>query len=285
MEKLFLGRETATTDFARARFAVIPVPYERTTSYQKGTAAGPQAILDASPYLEFYDEELQSEPFRAGVFTLPPLGFSGEFEEDFNRIRDRVSETLSENKFPIVLGGEHSITSAVVAAFKQKYPDLTVLQLDAHSDLRDSYEGTRYSHACVMRRIFEQDVPFVQVGIRAQDASEAQFARNHDIPVFYAHQLHDRGFPQEILDRLNGHVFITFDLDFFDPGVMPATGTPEPGGFFWPETIRFLRKVFQKKKVVGADIVELSPINGLVYPDFTAAKLAYKMIALKEYSS
>jgi agmatinase len=178
----------------------------------------------------------------------------------------------------VVLGGEHSISSAVHQAFQEKYRNLSVLQLDAHSDLREEYEGSPWSHASVMRRIWEQNKKIVQVGIRAQCSEEREFTLQNKISVHYAHDLNKHGFTDALIRILDKNVFITFDVDFFDPSIMPSTGTPEPGGFFWYETLDFLRRVFRQRNVVGFDVVELSPLPDLKHPDFLTAKLVSKLI-------
>jgi agmatinase len=280
---MYLGPDNSVQKAEEARTVILPVPAEFSTSYGKGTAKGPAAIIDASPYLEFYDEELDFEVWKTGIYTAPALHTALPPEKLMAAIEKQVQSCLSAGKFVVVLGGEHSISFAVHQAIHQKFPALSVLQFDAHSDLRDTYEGSLYSHACVMRRIWEKNRNFIGLGIRAQSAEEKAFVREQAIRSWYAHQLYGQPFPVEILDALNQDVFITFDVDFFDPALMPGTGTPEPGGFFWPETLKFLRLVFENKNVVAVDIVEHSPIPGLVHPDFLLAKLIYKMIGYKLY--
>jgi agmatinase len=180
-----------------------------------------------------------------------------------------------------VLGGEHSISNAVHQAVYDLYPDISVLQFDAHSDLRDTYEGSKYSHACVMRRIWELNKNIVALGIRSQSREERDLITDNNISVYYAHHLYGKPFPPEIISKLGENVYITFDVDFLDPSIMPATGTPEPGGFFWAETLGFIKKIFEKKNVVAVDLVELNPISGLLHPDFLVAKLVYKIIGYK----
>jgi len=276
--KNFLGIGTKYSEFNASGAVIIPVPFEQTTSYMPGTAKGPQAILDASAYVELYDEELKVESYLQGIHTLPPLTFSGRTEDDFEQIAAAFEKVLAVQKFPVGLGGEHSVSFPTVKAFKKYFSDLSVLQLDAHSDLRYSYEASLYSHASVMRRIFEITPNIVPVGIRSQCNEEAEFITRENLNTFYAYRLRQEGFDSSILDALTENVFITIDVDFFDPAVMPATGTPEPGGFFWYETLEFLKQVFTRKNVVGFDVVELSPISNLVYPDFTVAKLIYKLL-------
>jgi agmatinase len=277
----FLGLEETFTVYEKARAVIVPIPFEQTTSYMQGTRRGPEAIIDASAYVELYDEELESEVYKAGIHSMPPLLFDAHIEDGFNMISEYIDRLLMDDKFPVILGGEHSITFPVVRAFLNHYKQISVLQLDAHADLRDQYENTRFSHACVMRRIYELTPRVEQVGIRSLSREEAEFARERNCAISYAHILHSEGFPDDIIDRLEDPLFVTIDLDYFDPSLIPATGTPEPGGFFWPETLDFLRRVFTKRNVVGFDVVELSPINGMIHPDFTAAKLIYKLLGYR----
>ena len=279
--KRFLGKENSVDKIEEANTIIIPVPLEYSTSYGKGTALGPDAILNASPYLEFYDEELDFEVWKTGIFTTPAIDVRADPVQCLSRIKDTVTSYLKEEKFIIVIGGEHSLTSAVHEAFYKRHPRLSVLQFDAHSDLRDTYEGSKHSHACVMRRIWEKNKNIAGIGIRSQCIEEKIFISENRIPIFYAHDLYGKKFPLNILDTLNEDVFITFDTDFFDPAIMPGVGTPEPGGFFWYETLSFLRKVFEHKNVVGMDIVEFCPVKNLTHPEFLMAKFIYKLIGFK----
>jgi len=278
----FLGLEPEFTNLQDAPTVIIPVPYEQTVSYGGGTEKGPGAILEASAYVELYDEELDGEIYRSGIHTAEAVSFEGDVETDFRRITNTFQKYLELGKFPVGLGGEHSLSFPVYRAFHQYYKgDISVLQFDAHSDLRESYEGSEYSHASVMKRIYDMNESIVQVGIRAQCVEEAELIRNRKIATHYAHNLNADGFTDEIIEGLKENVFITFDVDYFDPAIMPSTGTPEPGGFHWYETIDFLRRVFKNRNVVGFDVVELSPIEGLNHAEFTVAKLIYKMIGMK----
>ncbi len=277
----FLGLDSVYTEYASSRVTVVPVPFEQTTSYMQGTRRGPEAIIDASGYVELYDEELDKEIYTVGIHTMPPLLFDAHIEDDFRMITDQFRELLDAGKFVVALGGEHSISYPVFRAFQGRYKKLSVVQLDAHADLRDEYEESKYSHACVMRRIREHTDRVEQVGIRSLSVEEARLIQKHQWRVTYAHHIRQNGFPQELADRLEEHVFITIDLDYFDPSIIPSTGTPEPGGFYWQETLEFLRQIFRKRNVVGFDVVELSPIKGLAHPDFMAARLVYKLLGYK----
>lgn len=298
IDKNFLGIEPEFSSFASSKIVILPVPYEYTTSYGAGTKHGPHAILDASHYVEFYDEEMRRELHaELGIATVEPLNFETKkgrrrvHEEAFKLIYDVIDELLAEGKFVVTLGGEHTISTAPIKVHEEKYRNaiggFSVLHLDAHSDLRQSYEGTKYSHACFMARVCEFLDPkkVVQVGIRAQCKEEAEFIRAKGIHTFYAHGIRDGRYsglfkPWEdlVIERLGQYVYVTFDVDCFDPSVMPATGTPEPNGLFWDETMKLLQKLGQRKTVVGFDVVELSPIKGLHHADLTAAKLVYKLL-------
>ncbi|MBN1408356.1 MAG: agmatinase [Calditrichaceae bacterium] len=277
----FLGIEERYCYQNNSYFEIIPIPYERTTSYGKGTSKGPEAIIEASQYVELYDEQFQIDAYKKGIHTSEPIDVSGQIKTAFDRIQQKFSLSLKEGKFPIGLGGEHAVTFPIYTAFHNFFDDLCILHFDAHSDLRESYEGSIYSHASVMHRIAGLGDPIIQVGIRSQCIEEARFIRDKGIHTFYAHHIVRNGFNQAIIDHLNRNVFITFDLDFFDPSIMPSTGTPEPGGFQWHETVVFLQRVFEQKNVVGFDVVELAPQKNVTHPDFLAAKLIYKMMTLK----
>ncbi|OQX88693.1 agmatinase [candidate division KSB1 bacterium 4484_87] len=270
--------------YQSASTVVIPVPFERSTSYLKGTAHAPQAILEASDSLEFYDIETDSEPFLSGIHTTPAIS-SLENEstpEFFERLKNAVSDMLRDDKFFVILGGEHSLSYPVVHAFVEHFPRISVLHIDAHADLRDEYLGDPLSHACALRRIRDVTSETVSVGIRSMSAKEAKYVKKERPVIFYDHQLHHSDFPiEEILAALNDDVYITFDLDGLNPAEMPSVGTPEPGGLSWHETLALFDELFQRKNVLGMDVVELKPDSVNVHSDFLAAKLIYKAIALK----
>jgi agmatinase len=274
----FLGADNINNGFEQAQVVVLPLPVEFSTSYGKGTAAGPRAILDASGYVELYDEELDLEIWKKGIHTLPAMELQGNPAEIMAAITARIAMLLQQNKFVVVLGGEHSISAAVYRAYHAHFEDLSVLQLDAHSDLRMEYEQSPHSHATTMRRIWEQNSKIVQVGIRAQCIEERNFIQQHKISIYYAYQLVKNGFGEALIKKLDKNIYLTIDVDFFDPAIMPSTGTPEPGGFFWNETLQFLRLVFRRRNVLGFDVMELSPIPSLKHPDFMVAKLVSKLI-------
>ena len=280
----FLGIPDDEARYADARGVVVPVPWEATTSYGAGTAKGPAAILDASRYVELYDEVLREEPYRkGGIHTAPPADVSGGDPVAFlDGLESVAARLFADRKFPVFLGGEHSLTTAPVRAAKAAFEDLSVLQFDAHADLRESYEGSPWSHAAVMRRVHELGVPAVPLGIRAVSVEEAEFIQEEGLPVFWSHRIeHGEEWMDTVLNTLSDTVYVTFDVDYFDPSLIPATGTPEPGGGFWHETMRFLGYVFQDKNVVGMDVVELAPIESLHAPDFVIARLVHRCLGYK----
>lgn len=264
----FLGLDEQ--DYAKAKVAVFPVPYNSTTYWKSGTKDGPQALIEASRHIELYDLETKRNFADLGIFTLPLIEPSKNSPmATMERIEKVVSHILNDKKIPMMIGGEHSITYGAVSAFAKQNKDFSVLQLDAHSDLRDEFEGTKFHHACVMKRVKDLGISVTQVGIRSM--SEGEDPEN----VFLAPEIPiDR-----IIATLKDNVYLTFDLDALDPSIMPATGTPEPGGLGWYETLKLIKEVAAKKKIIGADVVELDPIPGLHAPDFLAAKLVYKIIS------
>ncbi len=285
----FLGIEKEFSTFDTSDVVIVSAPYEHTVSYGGGTKDGPRAIIEASHYVEFFDEETKREIYKEhGIATLPPLSLAKKKNENaLQEIHETVSGLLGLNKFVVTLGGEHTISSATIAAHAKKFNNLSVLQFDAHSDLRDEYQGNKYSHASVMARVCEFLEPskLVQVGIRAQCREEAEFIRDRNVHTFYAHEIRNgvhtrflRTWDDTVVDNLTDQVYVSFDVDGFDPSIMPATGTPEPNGLFWNEVMRCLKKVGQKKRIVGFDVVELAPMTGLHHPDLTTAKLISKIL-------
>jgi agmatinase len=283
----FLGIPKEYTQCQSSKFLILPIPYEQTTSFVKGTKDSPKAIIDASKQVEFYDEEAGFEPYKEGIFTFPELEpqVSGpqEMVQRIYRVAKKICGEFSPNistkeKILISLGGEHTITLGLVKAFKEKYKNLSVLQLDAHADLRESYQDSKYSHACVMRRI-HSFCSYVGVGIRSISLEESRFAQRNKIKIFMAEGMKDsQSWMEQAIGLLSSEVYLSLDLDFLDPSIMPAVGTPEPGGFLWYETLDFLKRLSQKKKIVGVDIVELCTLPGNIASDFLAAKLIYKLM-------
>ncbi len=276
---IFGGISQDYSSFDTATFVVVPVPYDLTTTYQAGTRNGPAAIIAASHQMELYDEELGAETYRTGIHTIDPLEIEAAGpHEMIEAVRKKVADILLYEKVPVILGGEHSISLGAVQALSEKYPSLSVLHLDAHADMRDSYQGTPYSHACVSRRISER-CPVVQVGIRSMSSEEAVFIKDNGIPSYSSEFVHEhQAWEKEICSKLTDDVYVSIDLDVFDPSIMPAVGTPEPGGVYWKDIIRLMREVTESCTIRGFDVVELAPIPGMVAPDFTASKLIYRVM-------
>ena len=279
----FLGLDPADSDPRRAAVLVLPVPYEATVSYGSGTRRGPQAIIDASATVELYDHDAGDEPYRIGVATAEPvpLTVAGP-EAALKELRRAYAAALRPGRFVVMLGGEHSVSSTPIlehaARLAKRGRRLSVLQLDAHGDLRASWEGSRWSHACAMRRVVDR-VDLVQVGVRAIAAEERAVMRRHGVTTVFAEELErDETWIDRAIGALGRDVYLTIDIDYFDPSLVPSTGTPEPGGGTWYPTLRLLERLFRTRRVVAADVVELAPIPGLPAPDFLAAKLVYKLI-------
>jgi agmatinase len=278
----FGGTLPTPTDFDSARVVVFPVPLDRTTSYVPGTRNGPHEILVASSHMELWDEETETDVHGIGIFTLPEIEFPFAHIDDVMREIHRVAaEIVSRGKFPFVLGGEHSITAPVVEAVAATHPGVSVLQIDAHADLRDSFMGTPYNHACAMRRVLDH-ARTTQVGIRSLSPEEAAAAPGLPTRIFYDYNMRDDpAWMDRVVDSLSDNVYITIDADGLDPAIMPAVGTPEPGGLSWHETLKLLRKVIEARHVVGCDLVELAPLAGNVAPNFLCAKLVYKILSYR----
>jgi agmatinase len=275
----FLGLPHEFSRLEGSEFVILPVPYEQTTTYQTGTKNAPQAILLASQEVETFDEELEFEAYPAGICTLEQMEVTASGPENMiKRINRSIRELTDKDKRVVMLGGEHTISIGAVEAFKAKFPHLSVLQMDAHADLRDSYQDNRYSHACVMRRIGEL-TDFVGLGIRNLSQEEYEFIRQDRDKFFFAKELRsDNRWKEKVLEKLGPDVYLTLDLDVLDPSIMPSVGTPEPGGLLWYQTLEFLKKLVDQKNIVGFDVVELCPLPGFVATDFLAAKLVYKII-------
>jgi len=278
-QRNFAAISSPYSDWEKARVVVLPIPYDSTTGWRSGARDAPRAIIDASRYLELYDLELDQEIYQVGIHTLPEIQPEMTSPEHMTeRVYTVAREVLDKNKMLLMLGGEHSLTLGMVKAYRERYEALSVLQLDAHADLRDSYLGTKFSHATVMRRVCEL-CPIVPVGIRSLSREEHQFINETGIKPFYAKGLiSTEDSIQRIIDSLSGEVYITIDLDVLDSSIMSAVGTPEPGGIGWYELLGLLREVAQSKRVVGFDLVELCPGEGPLACAFVAAKLAYKLI-------
>ena len=275
----FGGIESPYSKYGKAKIVVLPVPYDLTATYIPGARNGPEAVIEASNHMELYDEELGKETYRVGISTGEPLDVTDKSPEDMlNVVSKAVSSEIESQKYQVAVGGEHSISLGVVRELVKKYPNLSVLQLDAHADLRDSYDGTPYNHACVGRRISEL-CPLVQVGVRSISKEEVDFKKSSKVVTISDHEVKQgQRWSEKVLDNLTDDVYLTLDLDVLDPAIMPAVGTPEPGGLNWHETIRFLRMISQKKRIISFDLVELTPQPGNIAPDFLAAKLMYRIM-------
>jgi agmatinase len=286
----FIGSEAQTT-YEEAKVVILPIPYEKTTTYRKGCQNGPEAIVIASEQLEAYDLELEQEVCQqTGIFTTEAIA-NTKLNPDLDPemmmeiVSNRVSELITDGKFVIALGGEHSITAAIITAYQQRLSQpFTVIQIDAHGDMRHSYEGSIYNHACVMRRVLDMGLPTLPVGIRSICLEEAQLIKQQQIPVVWAQDIYQNSdwIEQAIALISTKKVFITIDLDGLDPSSMPGVGTPEPGGLNWYELIKFMRAIFARHEVIGCDIMELAPTSDSVASEFTAAKLVYKLIGYSQ---
>ncbi len=266
------------SDYGSSSVAILPIPFDVSSTWLKGSERGPEAIIEASANLELYDIETATEVYQKGIYTCEPV-MASESKEMLAESRRRTAELLRDGKFVIALGGEHTVSLGVIKAHHQRYPGISILHLDAHSDTRDIYQGDRYSHACVMARVKEFAPNIVSVGIRSMDSSEVgglDLSR-----VFYAHEIHSGDWwINDTVAKLSSDVYVTIDLDVFDPGIMPSTGTPEPGGLGWYQVHRLLNAVCREKNVVGLDVVELCPSENKA-PDFLAAKLIYTFLSYR----
>ena len=278
----FGGALPEPRDFEESRVVILPVPVDRTTSYGGGTRNGPHEILQASSHMELWDDEVGADVHGIGMFTLPEMELPfGELEPLMAEIQRVAAEVLAHDKFLVTIGGEHSITPPLVAAAAAKYPGMHVLQIDAHADLRATYMGTPHNHACAMFGSLKH-APLTQVGIRSMSTEEAAAAAGFNTTVFYDHNMRrDPDWITRVVASLGDPVYITIDVDGMDPAIMPATGTPEPGGLSWYEILALLRATIASRNVVACDVVELSPIPGMHAPNFLCAKLIYKILTYK----
>ena len=283
----FLAIPENVSQLDNSKIIILPAPYEHTTSFGTGAANGPQAILNASAYVEFYDDEFDKEVcFNNGIATIQPVDFDNIYDENaIFKVYEIVKTLIEQNKFVVTLGGEHTISVAPIKAHFEVYPKMSLLQFDAHSDLRDTYEDSLYSHACAMARVAEFFPPdnITQVGIRAQCVEEAKFIKEHNIHTFYASGIRNNKYGDNWIDNivstLSNDIYITFDLDAFDPSIIPSTGTPEPDGLTYQNVLDIFWSIKKaNKSIVGFDVVELAPIPELHHPDLTAARLIYKIL-------
>jgi agmatinase len=273
------GGHEVVYGYGESRIVILPVPYDETSTWMKGADKGPEAIMEASVNLEFYDIETNSEAHTHGIFTAEPVTEKSAPEAHVKAVYESVINLLQDGKFPVIVGGNHTVSIGSIKAFADRFSDLTILQLDAHSDLRQEYEGSAFNHACVMARV-KEIAPVVQVGIRSMSAEELHYVdRNR---IFYAHELFtDKTGYIKALGQMTSNVYITIDLDVFDPSIMPSTGTPEPGGPEYRELMNFLRDVISSRNVVGFDVVELCPSPANKMPDFVAARIIYQLLSYR----
>lgn len=276
----FGGLPPQYSELANSKVVLVPVPYDGTSTWIKGADKGPEAIIRASANMEVYDIETDSQVYQQGIFTDAPVAAGASSPEQMvEAVRGKVQGHLANGKFVVVIGGEHSVSIGAIQAHAHQFPGVSVLQLDAHSDLRQEYEGSKNNHACVMARAREM-CPIVQVGIRSMDISETKGLQRDRI--FFAEDIHDSAaWIDQVVAKLAEQVYITIDLDVFDPSIMPSTGTPEPGGLRWYDVLALMRAVCSRKKVVGLDVVEMCPVANQWAPDFLAAKLIYKILSYK----
>jgi len=281
LEKRFGDIDKEWSGLKKAKACIIQAPYEGTVTYKKGTSKGPEAIINASLNMELFDDELQTETYKIGIFTARPIDFAEDSPvKAVDKVKNMVSEVLTAGKFPVLLGGEHSLTAGAVSAFKGAFPNLSVLYLDAHYDLRDEYKGSKYNHACVARRIQEM-CPVVETGVRSLSKEEKDFLNTapERVKIMSVYDiLEANNWKKDVSRMLTDTVYISIDLDVLDPSLMPSTGTPEPGGLGWYELLDFLKLVTKEKKVVGFDVVELAPAKGGEAADFLAAKIIYRLL-------
>jgi len=276
----FCDIEDRYSSWEKSKIVILPVSYDLTTSYRPGASSGPNAIIDASRYMETYDDETGKEVYKLGIYTAEEIKpVDPEPEKVIDEVEKKTWSLLKSGKFPVILGGEHSITLGAVRAFKKRFKDFSVLQLDAHRDLRDSFNGSKYNHACIARRVIEI-VSLTQVGIRSMSKDESGKGYRNLKTFFMKDMIEDEGWIGPVIDSIdNKKVYVTIDMDAFDPSIMPSVGTPEPGGMGWYETLKLLKRLSHEREIIGFDVVELSPLSGNVSPDFLTAKLIYKFLS------
>lgn len=278
-KKTYAGIPEKYARLEDAKVVLLTVPYDGTSTWQKGADKGPEAFLHASENMETFDIETRSEPFKKGIYLAPAITENSSPEKMVETVHKTTKSYINQGKFVTIFGGEHSISIGTIRAFRESFNDLTVVQIDAHADLRPEYAGSKYNHACAMYEA-SQHCNLIQVGIRSMDVSELEYMDENQ--VYFAHDMvNDEDWVSDSIHQMTENVFITIDLDAFDPSILPSTGTPEPGGLLWYETLEYLKKIFKKKNVVGFDIVELCPNPNEKSSDFLAAKLYYKMLAYK----
>jgi len=280
-ETNFGGLEPEYSSYKNSKFVVLPIPYDLTSTWGRGAENGPEAILEASANMELFDIETKSEVYKRGIFTAPPIITDNPPDQLFTVVREQVQDFLADEKIVVTIGGNHCVPIGSCKAYCEKFENVSVLQIDAHSDLRESYQGNKFSHACAMARMQEWAKP-VMVGIRSMDSSELANAQGKDI--FYASAIRKNpGWIEAVENCLTDNVYLTIDLDGLDPSIMPATGTPEPGGLYWYELLELIEKVASKRKIIGFDVVELCPNKYSQPANFLAAKLIYKIMTFIDF--
>lgn len=273
--------ESKYSEYSTSSVLLQSIPYDETSTWGKGADKGFEVFIEASKNMELYDIETDSEVYKKGIHILPEIDVNESPEKVYSSIYSHTKSILEIDKFPTFFGGEHSVSIGIIDAFNEKYKNLTVLQLDAHADLRQTYNGSEFNHACAMHRA-STSTNLIQVGIRSMDVSEKQYM-DYDKCFFAKEILDNTLWIDKSIELMTDDVYISIDLDVFDPSIMPSTGTPEPGGLSWNQVIKYLRKVFEKKNVVGFDIVEFAPIENLSAPGFLVSKLYYKLLSYKYY--
>jgi len=266
-------------DYTKAKFVIVPVPYDKTSTWIKGADKGPEALLEASTKMELYDIETETEVYKSGIFTDSRIEEKSTPEKMVQSVKKRVKNHLDKGKLTVVIGGEHSVSIGAIQAHAEKFKDMCVLQLDAHSDLRNEYHGSRYNHGCVMARAKEVCPNIIQVGIRSMGFEELKNMEKDK--VFFTQKM-QMNWIEKVISKLSKKVYLTIDLDVFDPSIMPSTGTPEPGGLFWYDALKLLRKVIENRELIGFDVVELCPSKNYKAADFLAALLIYKILSYHE---
>jgi len=277
--KTFADIDPFYTDYENSDILLQSIPYDGTSTWGKGSGRGFDAIMEASKNLELYDIETDSEVYKKGIHILPEINISISPEAVFKEVIGTTKQLLKTDKFLTFIGGEHSISIGIIKAMYQMHPDITILQLDAHSDLRAEHNDSRYNHACAVHDA-AHNTNLIQIGVRSMDSSEKEYLNPNQ--CYFAHRLQGSdGWMKKAVGQMTDKIYITIDMDVFDPSIMPATGTPEPGGLDWYQVTKFLHMVFENKEVLGFDMVELAPIEGNQAPDFLAAKLYYKLLSYK----
>jgi agmatinase len=277
--RTFAGIEKEFSEYNRSEILLQSIPFDKTSTWGKGADKGFDAFLEAAENMELYDIETNSEVYKKGIHLLSEIESETTPDAQYRKVYNITKELLDTNKFLTFFGGEHSISIGIIQAFCEKYDNLTVLQLDAHADLRNEYLGSAYNHACALHQA-SINTNLIQVGIRSMDTSELKYLNTEK--CYFAHDIYtNKSWENASIHQMTDNIYVTIDLDVFDPSIMPATGTPEPGGLDWYTVLNYLKKVFSKKNVVGFDIVELAPIPGFKAPDFLSAKLYYKLLSYK----